>query len=408
MGPSLSISRRRSRRWRARTLGDGVCVFAALVAAAGCRGSTEPERSSTWTALAGERWYTCGLSPAAEAFCWGGTPGGFRGLPPLQDSLIPNSAVPVRVPGGHRFVAITVGESTMCALDSLRAAYCWGPNQMGDVGDGSYLAKRGPSAVVGGFRWRTLAAGISHVCGITLEGKAYCWGNQFRGALGNGELVGSSPQPVAVLGGLTFATVRSGGAFSCGLTVSGDAYCWGRNDFGILGDGEAPEPFKESAIPVRVVGGYRFSSLAAGNSHACGLTGDGRAYCWGESLNGQLGTGTTAPSSSPVPINGDLRWASLSLGGGHSCGLTSGGAAYCWGSNVRGQFGTGTTEDASSPKLIAGPGTYVAIAAGGSHTCGLTVAGTAFCWGRGDYGQLGDGRIEIGDRLRPVQVAGYE
>lgn len=177
-----------------------------------------------------------------------------------------------------------------------------GPNQLGDVGDGSYVAKRGASAVVGGFRWRTLSAGSSHVCGITLDDEAYCWGNQFRGALGNGQFYGSSPAPVAVLGGLTFTSVYAGAGTSCGLTAAGDAYCWGNND--------------------------------------------------------------------------------------------------------RGQFGTGVTSRASSPELIAAPGTYVAVTAGGNHTCGLTAAGIAFCWGQGDYGQLGDGMI--GDRLRPVQVAGYE
>lgn len=380
-------------------------VLIVLVVAGACRGPTEPVHSSRWTALAAEMWYTCGLSTTGEAFCWGGV-GGYRDPFPLEDSLIPNSAVPLRVPGERRFVEITVGESPICALDSARAAYCWGANQLGEVGDGSYLAKRGPSAVAGGFRWRMIDAGILHVCGIAFDGKTYCWGNQFRGALGNGQLQGSSPQPVPVLGGLTFASVWSAGAFSCGLTAEGDAYCWGANDFGKLGDGEPPEPYKETATPSRVVGGYRFSSLALGIYHACGLTADSRAYCWGDNLNGQLGNGTTTPSSSPVPISGDLRWRSISLGGAHGCGLTTDGAAYCWGNNVRGQFGNGSTEPSFSPQLIAAPGTYVAITAGGNHTCGLTPSATAFCWGQGDYGQLGDGMI--GDRLRPTQVAGFD
>ncbi|HUF29778.1 MAG TPA: hypothetical protein VMM77_03870 [Gemmatimonadaceae bacterium] len=251
-----------------------------------------------------------------------------------------------------------------------------------------------------------LDAGSSHVCGITLDDRAFCWGNQFRGKLGNGQRNGSTPQPVAVSGERAFTAVWASAGSSCALTSDGDAYCWGANDYGMLGDGEAPEPFKESTTPVRVVGGHRFASLGLVGNHACGITLDGRAYCWGWNPYGQLGDGTTAHSSSPVPVAGNHRWAVLAIGSAHNCGLTIDGAAYCWGNNDRGQFGNGGTSGAISPELIAAPGTYVAIIAGYNHTCALTDAGTAYCWGQGDYGQLGDG--VFADRLRPTQVAAYE
>ena len=251
-----------------------------------------------------------------------------------------------------------------------------------------------------------ISMGGAHACGVTVENQAYCWGNQFRGALGNGELVGASSYPVAVVGGLRFAAVYAGTGTSCGITPEGEAYCWGINDHGMLGDGQPPEPGPETATPSRVVGGLRFASLSLGGNHACGVARDARAYCWGWNGHGQLGNDSTDPSSSPVLVNGDLRWAMVSLGGQHSCGLTTDGAVYCWGNNERGQFGTGATGKASAPELIAAPGTYVAIIAGGNHTCGRTAAGTAFCWGQGNYGQLGDGIFA--DRLRPVEVAAYQ
>lgn len=380
------------------------CVLAtALALLAACRTSTESTPPSIWTALGASEAYTCGLAETGEALCWGGV-GGYYDPMPLADSLMPNSAVPLRVPGGRRFITITVGGLSMCALDSERQAFCWGANQLGEVGDGSFLAKRGPSAVVGGHRWRTISAGGVHVCGITLDGQTYCWGNQFRGALGNGALDGATARPSAVLGGLTFDSVYAGAGTSCGITPEGDAYCWGINDYGMLGDSQPPEPGPETATPSRVVGGLRFTALAIGSYNVCGITHDARAYCWG--YGGVLGNGSGAPSSSPMPVSGDLRWASLSVGAGHTCGLTTDGTAYCWGNGERGRFGTGDTSIALSPKLIADTGTYVAITAGGYHTCALTATGTAFCWGQGKYGQLGDGIFA--DRLRPVQVAAYQ
>lgn len=380
-------------------LGTGIVLLAA------CHSPTDSTPPSRWTALGASEAYTCGLSTTREALCWGGV-GGYYDPMPLADSLMPNSAVPERIPGGHRFIAITVGGLSMCGLDAERQALCWGANQYGEVGDGSYLAKRGPSPVVGGHRWRTISAGGVHVCGITLEGQAYCWGNQFRGALGNGQLVGSTPEPVTVQAGLTFDSVYAGLGTSCALTREGDAYCWGINDYGMLGDGQPPVPGPETATPSLVVGGHRFESLALGQDHVCGVTRDAHAYCWGWNAHGQLGNGSTEPSSTPVLVNGNLQWASLSLGYQHSCGLTTTGSLYCWGNNEVGQFGTGVTGRADTPELIAAPGRYVTITAGGGHTCGLTAAGTAFCWGQGNYGQLGDGVMR--DRLRPTQVAGYK
>lgn len=371
---------------------------------AACRGSTDSTPPSMWSALDASEAYTCGLSPTGEALCWGGV-GGYYDPAPLTDSLMPNSAVPLRVPGERRFVDMTVGALSMCALDTERRAFCWGANQRGEVGDGSYLAKRGPSAVLGDHRWRMISAGGVHVCGVTVDGQTYCWGNQFRGALGNAALDGASAEPVLVHGGFTFDSVYAGAGTSCAIAPAGEAYCWGINDYGILGDSQTPEPFKESASPSRVAGGYQFGSLALGGNHACGITRDAHLYCWGWNANGQLGNGSTQPSSTPVLVSGDLRWASVSLGNQHSCGLTTAGGVYCWGNNDRGQFGTGTTDKSSSPELIAAPGKYLSIRAGGNHTCGLTANGRALCWGQGDYGQLGDGVMR--DRLRPTQVAGY-
>lgn len=377
-------------------------VFACLTA---CRSSTEPPAPIVWSALSTGSHYNCALSSSGDAFCWGGV-GGFFEMPSPQDSIIPNSAVPWLVPGAHRFSQISAGGLVMCALDAARRAFCWGGNTYGEVGDLSTVAKRGPSAVVGGFVWRTIAAGGAHVCGITIENVTYCWGNNFRGALGLGNdlISGASGEPLRVATDVTFAGVWTATGRSCALTTEGDAYCWGVNDDGRLGDGKTPEPGPESATPVRVVGGHRFSSLTMGDTHTCGITLDARAFCWGWNRYGQLGDDTHNSRSSPVLVQGDRQWSSLAAGEFHTCGLTTDGALYCWGSNESGQFGTGATGTASMPQLIAPAGKYVEIAAGGRHTCGRTEAGTAFCWGRGDFGQLGHGFMR--NELLPVEVTG--
>lgn len=192
---------------------------------------------------------------------------------------------------------------------------------------------------------------------------------------------------------------------TCGLTTAGVAYCWGRNAFGVLGDGAVGNG---RSSPAAVVGGLTFAKLTVGDFHACGLTAAGAAHCWGWNASGQLGDGTdlaqSAGRSSPVAVVGELIFATISAGAAHSCGVTSAGAAYCWGSNRAGQLGDGTTTNRSTPTLVGGGVSFTAISARGSHTCALTPTGAAYCWGSNQKGELGDETTT--SRLTPTPLAG--
>jgi alpha-tubulin suppressor-like RCC1 family protein len=307
------------------------------------------------------------------------------------------------VPGDGRFTDLAVGSLSVCGLDAQRDAFCWGANLMGEVGDGSHVAKRHPTRVVGGLLWQSIAAGSVHFCGIVLSGKTYCWGNQFRGALGNGKSEnGSLPLPAPISGDLGFSRVYGGSAATCGLTAAGEAFCWGANDNGKLGDGTTPELSKELLVPSKVVGNLSFASLSLGGGHTCGTSLDKRGFCWGTNTNGQLGNGATTHSSTPLEVSGGNQWASISAGLAHSCGLTVGGSIYCWGLNDYGQLGNGSTQESLVPVAVSSQEHFAAVVAGEYHTCGLASNGVLYCWGRGDYGQLGNGMTV--NQTRPVAV----
>src|SRR5205823_8657674 len=91
-----------------------------------------------------------------------------------------------------------------------------------------------------------------------------------------------------------------------------------------------------------------FVSVAVGggplNGQTCGITSDGDAYCWGSNQYGQLGDGTVSQSkTAPVLVGGGIKWAKLDVGNSHICGVSVAGTAYCWGANFFGTLGDGTS-----------------------------------------------------------------
>ena len=205
----------------------------------------------------------------------------------------------------------------------------------------------------------------------------------------------------------SLVSVRAGGDFSCGTTVNGRLYCWGKGDLGQLaaaGDSlcfdsfDLPSPQRLSCAlsPKRDSGNVlAFRTLSLGGTFACGIALDSKAYCWGSDLYGQLGDGSTnAGGGAPrlVTVRSE-RFDSISTGANHACALTAAGKAFCWGRDSTGQLGDARRVNSTTPIPVYPDSTFRSISAGGFHTCAITVNAQAFCWGWNRRGQLGVGSI---------------
>jgi alpha-tubulin suppressor-like RCC1 family protein len=355
--------------------------------------------------------HTCALTGAGAAYCWGHNFYGQLGNSTTTDPAVPTS-IPTAVSGDLSFSALATsqGDSHTCALTGSGMAYCWGGNELGQLGTGSRTNSSTPLPVSGGLTFTAIAGGGAHTCGLTGSGAAYCWGLDIFGQLGLGTTpAGScdfvdgpsepcSTSPVTVSGSLSFIQLAAGDFHSCGLSSSGAAYCWGFNDSGQLGDGSTTT----SSTPVAVSGGHSFTALVAGNAHTCGVITSGAAYCWGNGDNNQIGNGsfTTPINPTPVAVSGGQSFTVLSAGTVHTCGLSSSRAAFCWG----GGPALGTSTPGSPISAVAGGLSFSSIAAGDVHSCGVAISGVAYCWGENYIGQLGNGTTN--DSRTPVRIAG--
>jgi hypothetical protein len=320
-------------------------------------GTALPWRTATlvsgdqrFTKLSGGNAHVCGLTADGAAYCWGNifTPVPTAVHPELRFRDVSvgfNSSCGVTTDGGVvcwpfggaaaplpdpatgpvRYVSITEGESHACAVTDDGAAYCWGEvGYLGAAAPDTICTSDGkspyptcitpvPVRVEGGHQFRTVSAGLFSTCGVTTDDTAYCWGEysasaNVTGPLGNAA-VDRSLTPVPVSGGIEFASVDVDRRTACGLSTTGQAWCWGANERGQLGTGTAGG---YSQTPVAVTGGHTFSALSTGwrhgyfdHGHACGVATDGRVWCWGGNDVGQLGAGPGADSPVPLRVGRD-------------------------------------------------------------------------------------------------------
>jgi serine/threonine-protein kinase len=300
--------------------------------------------------------HACALDTEGRAYCWGANGSGQLGTGDTTDRDVPVPVSQEGVLAGKRLVLIGAAAQHTCALDEQGMMFCWGSNADGQFGNGTTADSLRPVAVdttgvLRGQRLDWFAVGERHTCARAVDGSAYCWGANDRGQLGNGStrpaLVPSSVL-LPVGAPFRFARISAGGSTSCGWSDLGRVVCWGAGESGQRGDGTTGDATR----PVPVDFGEReprITRFSVGAGTACAADDSGDAYCWGANDHGQLGDGSTTDSSRPVAVAhsgppqnpGVIR---VAVGSTTSCALLDGGSAMCWGSDEDGRLGRGESD----------------------------------------------------------------
>ncbi|MDQ3034958.1 MAG: hypothetical protein M3Y87_21295 [Myxococcota bacterium] len=237
-----------------------------------------------------------------------------------------------------------------------------------------------------------ITAASDHQCVLLSTGRAACWGANERGQLGIGEAgpAASRAAPTYVVGPSgsghlgTLAEIVTGTLHSCARTTDGEVWCWGANDSRQLGDGTTID----RALPVRASGVTRAVDLSVGARHTCAAREDGTVLCWGANERGQLGLGSTYERTSPSVVSGISDALSVSGMSSSTCAQLTDRTVRCWGSDIHGVLGNGEADAMYLPVSPIGISDVAHLVVGGAHACALLTDSALWCWGSNYNGQF--------------------
>jgi alpha-tubulin suppressor-like RCC1 family protein len=369
------------------------------------------------------------------------------------------------VPPVWRTVAVGLGGHA-CALKLNGELYCWGLGEQGQLG---YVAPK--ECTVGGAagnlwgcsgmpglvvctgapcNFIEVTAGLRHTCALDANQDAWCWGENYDGQLGLNHFdptTKGSPEPRRVVGGLKFKSIRAGFSMTCGLTITHQVYCWGKNSLAVipaLTDRWANDP---RLVPTP----EPISEIDLSWSHVCGQVTNGHLYCWGSNWKAELGSLSfpTAPTCATcpgmpllmqanIPALANQQVSLMSVGSNGSCAHLASGGTPCWGTTLpafpggrsldrlsrgvhhycaisRGTMecaGTAALGDGSQTHPLPGVGpvsvspakNFRELDTGSEATCAIATDENVYCWGSTTFAQLGLGQPN-GYVTRPTALA---
>jgi hypothetical protein len=309
--------------------------------------------------------FSCARFDDGSVRCWGSNADGHLGRGTENDVSLPAAKV-IGLPAAAQ---LAVGDEHSCVITRDAKIWCWGKNAELALGRPTGGASGTPAEVsLPAADPIQVEAGTYHTCVRHRDGAVFCWGSNNLGQLGD-DRVNTTATPTRVLGIPAAIDLATSGNSTCIRTQAGEVWCWGFNDRGQCGRAAST-----SAPATKVVLPRAATGLALGFRHACANLGS-EIFCWGANDVGQLRSPSVDDDAHPTPRS-VYTGAALSLGAGHgyTCALLGGTAIECWGGREH-EFFQGRT-----PAGLVGAG-LIQVAADLLHACVVRSDGTVWCWG---------------------------
>ncbi len=273
---------------------------------------------------------------------------------------------------------LSAGYAHSMAIDNYGNVWTWGWNAQGQLGDGTTDSKTTPTiisfpGISAGTTIVQLSAAVYHSLALDSDGQAWSWGVNTNGQLGNGTTYGNRTTPAkisfpGISAGTTIKQVTSSYYHSMALDSNGQLWAWGWNGYGQFGNGQTNNP---NGTPTKIslaglTPGATIAQIATSYEHSIALDSNGEVWTWGSNFNGMLGDGTTTRRLSPVKVvfPGLVTGATFKqIGTGlyHSMALDSSGQLWAWGENGFGNLANGNLVNKYVPAQVVFSGLSAGI-----------------------------------------------
>jgi alpha-tubulin suppressor-like RCC1 family protein len=353
------------------------------------------------------------LVPTASAVVHHPYAGYGWGQPYAKGNPIGPVSTPTAVTGiPSPVVQIATSNSDSYALDNTGKVWAWGAAAQGELGNGrhetsSFVATPTQVHFPAGVTITKLAnpGPYETMIAIDSHGDAWGWGDDDDHELCMNRTTIRTPVELP----FSDVTLATGAGDHALFDAGGALYACGANSDGDLGDGTT----KPSSTPQPVTGlGNQSITAITSSFHDSGaLLADGEYDDWGLGSGGQLGNGARTDSDVPVQVALGSPAAQVSAGGslvsnGQSIALLKNGRVLSWGVNTDGQLGNGTTRNSSTPTPVSVPAgvSFRYVDSGGASEYAIDSAGDAWSWGSNGNGQLGLGTVDDGAHPDPASL----
>ncbi len=280
--------------------------------------------------IAAGGYQTCALTAAGRVWCWGSNHEGQVGTGEVTEAPV---RAPALVRGIDSVAALSLGDTTSCAITTTGELYCWGDNSHAQIDDSGRRQRPSPTRVAGFDRVDQVAVGNYHLC-VLRGGRVTCRGD-----------LASLGRDLAALDDVS--AISAGWEHSCALR-RGVPHCWGRSYLGVLGRGRVCPEGPTSATcdadtlypPTPVPGVTGAVEIAGHDYHTCVRLESGGVTCWGNNQGHAFADDLPAePWQTAHRVAPFERADALFVGGSHLCVLRDG-VTSClgndWAGAVRG------------------------------------------------------------------------